>query len=77
MFLRVNGRSMGSRRTDAVAGRVSIEDATLLEQAADEQDVPIADLVQHAVELYIERNPDEILAFYPEDSLAAFTETLY
>jgi len=68
---------MGSRRTDAIATRVSCVDAELLERTADEQDVPIADLVQRAVELYIERNPDEIPAFYLEDSLAAFTETLY
>jgi hypothetical protein len=67
---------MGSRRTDAVAGRVSTEEAELLRQAADEKDVPISDLVQRAVELYIERNPDEIPAFYPEDSFAAFIETL-
>ena len=67
---------MESRQTNAVAGRGSTEEAELLRQAADEKDVPRSDLVQRAVELYIERNPDEIPAFYPEDSLAAFIETL-
>lgn len=77
MYLYANRRDMGSTQTNSVAGRVLIEQAELLERAADEQDVTKADLVQRAVEHYIERNPDDIPAFYPDDSLAAFVETLY
>lgn len=68
---------MGSTRTNSVAGRVPIEQAELIEQAADKENVTKSDLVRRAVELYINRNPDDIPAFYPDGSLAAFVETLY
>lgn len=76
MYSDLNGGNMGSSRTDPVAGRIPIEQAELLEQAAGEQDSTKADLVQRAVALYIDRNPDDIPAFYPEDSVAALMEEL-
>jgi len=76
MCLDLNDENMESGRTEPVAGRVPLEQAELLEQSVDEQDCTKAELVQRAVEYYIDRNPDEIPAFFPEDSLAAFAEEL-
>ena len=68
---------MPSRQTKAVATRLPVEKATLLEQAVDDRNITTSELVRRAIEYYIETNPDKIRTFYPDDSLAAFVEELY
>jgi hypothetical protein len=62
--------------TKAFATRVTASEAAQLEDALEETDWTKSDLVRRAIQSYIERNPDDIRAFYPEGSLEEFVTEL-
>lgn len=61
-------------QTEAVSGRVSADVVAQIERATEETGLTKSRLVARAIEHYIEENPDDISAFYPDGSLAAFVE---
>ncbi|MFC7213709.1 hypothetical protein ACFQO4_06390 [Saliphagus sp. GCM10025334] len=67
---------MGKPQTKPVSGRVPTDVAQRLERAADETGLTKSKLVARAVEYYVDENPDRIMEFYPDGSLAAFVEEL-
>ena len=67
---------MVSSQTEAIAGRVPAEWADQLERAAGETGATKSALVSRAFEYYIERNPDDVSAFYPDDSIDTLMDSM-
>jgi hypothetical protein len=65
-----------SESTKAFATRVAASEAAQLEDALDETDWSKSDLVRRAIQYYVERNPDDIQAFYADGSLGEFVAEL-
>jgi predicted transcriptional regulator len=61
-----------SESTKAFATRVAASAAAPLEDALDERGWSKSELVRRAIQYYVERNPDDIKAFYAEGSLGEF-----
>ena len=62
--------------TKAYAGRVDETTAALIEQALEEEGISASAFISRAVECYIERNPDDISAFYSTGSVDEFMDAL-
>lgn len=63
-------------QTTAVCGRVPADVAERLERATGEVDRTKSQLIARAIAYYVEENPDDLRAFYPDDPFAAFVEEL-
>lgn len=65
-------RSVNPDTTIAFATRLRATEAERLEAAIEETDWSKATIVRRAVRYYIRKNPDRILALYPENSTERF-----
>jgi len=62
--------------TKAFATRITASEAAQIEDALEETNQTKSDFVRRAIQYYVEQNPDDIRAFYAEDSLEQFVTEL-
>ena len=67
---------METSPTKAFATRITASEAAQIEDALEETDWTKSDFVRRTIRYYAEQNPDEIRAFYAEDSLGQFVMEL-
>ena len=60
---------MPSEKSQAFATRLPADEAATIERAMAETDRSKAELLRRALRYYRKRNPDDIVAFYPEGSV--------
>lgn len=63
---------MRSKSSEAFATRLPAEEAALVEDALEETDQVPAELLHTALQYYMRKNPDRIVAFCPDGSLEEF-----
>jgi predicted DNA-binding protein len=67
---------MGTQPSKAFATRLSAAESEQLEAALKETGQSESEFVRRALRYYVSKNPDEIIALYPENSVNRFIAKL-